>query len=88
MTTYGFSVSLPSEKTIKFIYDDVDELIDYSTYYFDKKKDSYCKYGYINKSKPDEALILKLYFNKQLFVVSGNESFIKKNLDLTFYCNW
>ena len=86
MTTYGFSISLPSEKTIKWVYDDLDKLIDYSTYYFNKT--NYCKYGYINKSKSDEELIIKLYFNNQLFIVSGHEPFIKKNLDLTYYCNW
>ena len=84
MTSYGFSVAFPSEKTIKSLYDDLDEIIKYKSYYFGK--DSICKYGYIDKSEHD--LILKLYFNKQLIVVSGNESFIKQNLDLTFYCNW
>jgi len=85
MTTYGFSISLPSKKTIKWVYDDLDELIDYSTYHFNKT--NHCKYGYINKSKSNEKIIIKLYFSSQLFIVSGRESFIKQNLDLTYYCN-
>ena len=84
MTSYGFSVALTSEQTIKSAYDGLDEIIKYKSYYFGKN--SICKYGYINKSEHE--LILKLYFNKQLIVVLGNESFIKENLDLNFYCNW
>ncbi|QBL08193.1 hypothetical protein E0Z06_01020 [Rheinheimera sp. D18] len=83
VTTYGFSISLPSAQTIKSVFDGLDKSIRFTTHSFGKNK--YCKFGYINESK--SKVIIKLYFNNQLLVVSGNEFFVKQNVDLAYYCN-